>query len=113
MSDGTQTLYFLDPDTFEVLGRLEVHDNDVPVANLNELEYILCEIYANVWPTNRIARISPETGQVLGWFDLEGLLRGEERSQRCGVLNGIAYDAKHDRLFITGKNWPTLFEVAL
>ena len=113
MSDGTQTLYFLDPDTFEELRRLEVHDKDVPIANLNELDYIRGEIYANIWPTDRIARISPETGQVLGWVDLEGLLRGKERSPRCGVLNGIAYDAKHDRLFITGKNWPKLFELVL
>ena len=113
MSDGTQTLYFLEPDTFKELGRLEVHDKDVPITNLNELEYIQGEIYANVWPTNRIARISPETGQVLGWLDLKGLLREEERSPRCGVLNGIAYDVKHDRLFITGKNWPKLFELVL
>ena len=114
MSDGTSTLYFLEPDTFDEIKRIEVYDTDVPVTKLNELEYVQGEIYANVWPTNRIARISPETGQVTGWIDLNGLLSEEEElSQRCDVLNGIAYDAKHDRLFITGKCWPKLFEIDL
>jgi glutamine cyclotransferase len=113
MSDGTSTLLFWDPDTFEELGRIEVHDRGVSITHLNELEYVKGEVYANVWPTNRIARISPETGQVVGWIDLEGLLSEEDRSQPIGVLNGIAYDAKHDRLFITGKYWPKLFEIKL
>ncbi len=113
MSDGTETLYFLNPDTFEELGRIEVLDKGVPITNLNELEYIKGEIYANVWLTNRIARISPETGQVVGWIYLEGLLSEEDRLQPVDVLNGIAYDAKHDRLFITGKYWPKLFEIEL
>ncbi len=111
MSDGTATLYFLNPDTFEEIRRIEVHDKDVPIANLNELEYIQGEIYANVWLTNRIARITPETGQVVGWINLEGLLSEEDCSQPVNVLNGIAYGAKHDRLFITGKYWPKLFEI--
>ena len=113
MSDGTATLYFLNPDTFEEIGQIEVRDKGVPVTNLNELEYIKGEIYANVWLTNRIARISPETGQVVGWIYLEGLLSEEDRLQPVDVLNGIAYDAKHDRLFITGKYWPKLFEIEL
>ncbi len=113
MSDGTSTLHFLDPDTFEELGRIEVRDRGVPITHLNELEYVKGEIYTNVWPTNRIARITPETGQVVGWIDLEGLLSEKDRSQPVDVLNGIAYDAKHDRLFVTGKYWPKLFEIEL
>ncbi len=113
MSDGTSTLHFLDPNTFEETGRIEVRDRGVPITNLNELEYVKGEIYANVWRTNRIARISPETGQVVGWIDLEGLISEEDRSQPVDVLNGIAYDAKHDRLFVTGKYWPKLFEIEL
>jgi glutamine cyclotransferase len=113
MSDGTATLHFLDTDTFEEIERIEVHDNGVPVTNLNELEYVNGEVYANVWQTNRIARISPETGQVVGWIDLEGLLSEEDFVHPVDVLNGIAYDAEHDRLFVTGKYWPKLFEIKL
>jgi glutamine cyclotransferase len=112
MSDGSSTLYFIDPKTFEGLGRIEVHDDDKPVTRLNELEYVLGEIYANVWLTDRICRISPETGEVIGWIDLEGLLNPEEQNQ-AGVLNGIAYDVNHNRLFVTGKLWPTVFEIIL
>ena len=111
MSDGTSALYFLNPDTFEEIGQIEVRDKGVPIINLNELEYIQGEIYANVWRTNHIARISPETGQVVGWIDLKGLLSEENRSE--DVLNGIAYDAKQDRIFVTGKCWPKLFEIKL
>ena len=113
MSDGTATLYFLNPDNFEVIGRIEVKDKDMPIANLNELEYIRGEIYANIWQTDRIARISPKTGQVVGWINLKGLLSEEDRLQSVDVLNGIAYDAKRDRLFVTGKLWPKLFEIEL
>lgn len=113
MSDGTSTLYFLDPQTFREVDRLEVHTRDGPVSRLNELEYVQGEIYANVWKTDRIARISPQTGEVVGWIDLEGLLRPEDRNSRIDVLNGIAYDAKNDRLFVTGKLWPKLFEIEL
>jgi glutamine cyclotransferase len=113
MSDGTSTLYFLDPQTFQEVHRLEVHTRDGPVSRLNELEYVQGEIYANVWQTDRIARISPETGEVIGWIDLEGLLRPEDRDRRVDVLNGIAYDVKDDRLFVTGKLWPKLFEIEL
>jgi glutamine cyclotransferase len=113
MSDGTSTLYLLDPQTFQEVGRLEVHTRDGPVSRLNELEYVQGEIYANVWKTDRIARISPQTGEVVGWIDLEGLLRQEDRNRRIDVLNGIAYDVKNDRLFVTGKLWPKLFEIEL
>lgn len=112
MSDGTSTLRFLDPQTLEEIGQLEVFDNRGPVTRLNELEYIQGEIYANVWQTDRVARIAPETGRVIGWIDLGGLLTTEERSQ-SDVLNGIAYDAEADRLFVTGKLWPKLFEIEL
>jgi glutamine cyclotransferase len=113
MSDGTSTLYFLDPQTFQEVNRLEVHTRDGPVSRLNELEYVQGEIYANVWQTDRIAKISPESGEVIGWIDLEGLLRPEDRDRRVDVLNGIAYDVKNDRLFVTGKLWPKLFEIKL
>ena len=113
MSDGTATLYFLNPETFEEVRRIEVHDMGVPLTNLNELEYIQGEIYANVWLTNRIAIISPETGRVVGWIDLGGLLSKEDRLQPVDVLNGIAFDAPRDRLFVTGKYWPKLFEIKL
>ena len=107
MSDGTATLYFLDPETFEPIGTLQVHDANGPVKNINELEYIQGEIYANVWKQNRIARISPQTGEVIGWIDLGGLCTWK------GVLNGIAYDNEHDRLFVTGKLWPYIYEIKL
>ncbi|MDH4268876.1 MAG: glutaminyl-peptide cyclotransferase [Dehalococcoidia bacterium] len=113
MSDGTSTLHFLDPQTFEEIGQLEVFDNDGPIARLNELEYIQGEIYANVWQTDLVARIAPETGRVIGWVDLRGLLTAEDRSEPVDVLNGIAYDAEADRLFVTGKLWPKLFEIEL
>ena len=113
MSDGTPTLYFLDPETLEEVDSIEVTDEGVPVTMLNELEYIQGEIYANVWQTDHIARISPDSGQVVGWIELEGLLSAEYRSQSVDVLNGIAYDAENDRLFVTGKLWPRLFEIEL
>jgi glutamine cyclotransferase len=113
MSDGTSTLHFLDPQTFEEIGHLEVFDNDGSVTRLNELEYVQGEIYANVWQTDWVARIAPETGRVIGWVDLAGLLTTEDRSEPVDVLNGIAYDAKNDCLFVTGKLWPKLFEIEL
>jgi glutaminyl-peptide cyclotransferase len=113
MSDGTATLHFLDPETFVEVGQVEVYDVDGPVVRLNELEYIGGEIYANIWQTDRIVRIDPQTGQVLGWVDLSGLLSPEDRQQPVDVLNGIAYDPASDRLFVTGKLWPKLFEIEL
>lgn len=113
MSDGTSVLHFLDPESFEEIGHVEVVDVDGPVTRLNELEYINGEVYANVWKTDLIARIAPETGRVAGWIDLEGLLSEEDRSPPVDVLNGIAYDEENDRLFVTGKLWPKLFEIEL
>ena len=111
LSDGTASLRFLNPQTFAVERTLTVRDHGKPIDQLNELEYVHGEIYANVWMSNRIARISPATGNVLGWIDLTGLLPIVEQSSPNAVLNGIAYDAAHDRLFVTGKLWPKLFEV--
>ena len=113
MSDGTSILYFLDTESYKEIGRIEVRDNKVPVYHLNELEYVKGLILANVWKTERIAQISPETGEVVGWIDLRGLLRPEERVQRVDVLNGIAYDQRNDRIFVTGKLWPKLYEIEL
>jgi len=113
MSDGTDVLRFLDPESLQETGRLEVREEDTPVTRLNELEFIQGEIFANVWQTDHIARISPDTGQVLAWIDLTGLLPPEDRGENVGVLNGIAYDAVADRLFVTGKLWPRLFEITL
>lgn len=111
MSDGTETIHFLDPNTFEQVQSIRVTDRGKPVQNLNELEYIHGEIYANVWMTNHIARISPETGKVLGWINLAGILPSVEVRDEGAVLNGIAYDAAHNRLFVTGKLWPRLFQI--
>jgi glutaminyl-peptide cyclotransferase len=110
-SDGTSEIRFFDPQTFREVRHITVKDHERPVTELNELEYIHGQIYANVWHTDRIARISPATGQVLGWIDLSGLLPPGSVSDPEAVLNGIAYDAAHDRLFVTGKLWPKLFEI--
>jgi glutaminyl-peptide cyclotransferase len=112
MSDGTPTLRSLDPATFKETGRLVVEDGGVPVDDLNELEVVKGEIFANVWQTERIARISPTTGQVTGWIDLSGILPPREATG-VDVMNGIAYDAAGDRLFVTGKLWPKVFEVRI
>jgi glutamine cyclotransferase len=112
MSDGSAQLRFLDPATLQETGRVTVRDNGRPVINLNELEYIKGEIYANVWTTHRLARINPSDGRVTGWIDLTGLLTPTERAN-ADVLNGIAYDAATDRLFVTGKWWPRVFEIRL
>jgi glutamine cyclotransferase len=111
LSDGSSTLRFLDPMNFHELRKITVKDHGNPIDKLNELEYIHGEIYANIWYSDRIARISPATGQVLGWIDLTGLLPPAEHADPDAVLNGIAYDAAHDRLFVTGKLWPKLFEI--
>jgi len=113
MSDGTATLHFLDPETFVEIYQIEVTANDIPVTGINELEYIQGEIYTNIWQTELIARIDPLTGQVVGWIDLKGILSPENHSETVDVLNGIAYDAKNERLFVTGKFWPKLFEIEL
>jgi glutaminyl-peptide cyclotransferase len=111
LSDGTETLRFLDPGTFRETRRVVVRDRGVPVNQLNELEYVRGEVYANVWHTDRIARISPQSGQVTGWIDLRGLLSPVYRLDPEAVLNGIAYDSTNNRLFVTGKLWPQLFEI--
>jgi glutamine cyclotransferase len=108
MSDGTAHLYFLDPATFKILDSVLVMDNGVAVEKLNELEFIRGEVFANIWQTDSIIRIDPKTGEVLGWIDLSGILPVEERTAQTNVLNGIAYDAVSDRLFITGKFWPKI-----
>jgi glutaminyl-peptide cyclotransferase len=112
MSDGSAALRFLDPATFAERRRMVISDAGVPVLNLNEVEYVRGEIYANVWQTDTIVRIAPDSGRVLGWIDLRGLLTGAERAS-TDVLNGIAYDAAHDRLFVTGKLWPKVFEIKI
>lgn len=112
MSDGSSTLRFIDPKTLKETGRLQVRDAGQPLEKLNELEVVKGEILANVWQSNRIARISPRTGAVTGWIDLAGLLDPRE-AQQVDVLNGIAYDEKRDRLFVTGKLWPKLFEIKI
>jgi glutamine cyclotransferase len=109
MSDGTATLYFLDPETFQIIGQIEVRDEE-PVTKLNELEYIDGRVYANIWMEEKIAIINPQTGQVTGWINLEGLEAGNPNAD---VLNGIAYDAEADRLFVTGKLWANLYEIEL
>jgi glutamine cyclotransferase len=111
MSDGTSNLYFLDPESFEEQKKVEVTDRGRSVPLLNELEYVNGEVYANVWMTDLIAMISPDTGKVIGWIDLTGILK--ERNETDNVLNGIAYDSQGDRLFVTGKLWPKLFEIEL
>lgn len=113
MSDGTPTLRILDPLTMKEKRRLTVTAGGKPVANLNELEWVKGEILANIWMTNRIARINPMTGNVIGWIDLSGLPETLVTLNPDAVPNGIAYDAQHDRLFITGKYWPHLYEIRL
>jgi glutamine cyclotransferase len=113
MSDGSSTLTFRDPETFAETGRIQVFADGQPVDRLNELEYIDGEVWANIWQTNSIARIDPETGQVSSWLDLTGLLDTRNLTETVDVLNGIAYDAENGRHFVTGKLWPTLFEIEL
>jgi glutamine cyclotransferase len=110
MSDGTPNLRFLDPSTFHEQSRVNVHDHNGSVDDLNELEFVKGSVYANVWLTERIAIISPDNGRVTAWVDLTGL-RPRQGAPGDDVLNGIAYDAAGDRLFVTGKLWPKLFEI--
>ena len=112
MSDGTSNLYFLNPETFEKVGQVAVRDDSGPVTEINELEYIKGDVYANIWLQERIAIINPQTGQVKAWIYFTGIQTMMNRSGD-DVLNGIAYDADGDRLFITGKKWPELFEIKL
>jgi glutaminyl-peptide cyclotransferase len=113
LSDGTSFLRFIDPNSFRETKRIQVRDDQGPVDKLNELEYIHGQIYANIWQTDRIARISPVSGRVLSWVDLTGLIDKRELSSPDAVLNGIAYDSASNRLFVTGKLWPRLFELKI
>lgn len=113
MSDGTSEIRVLDADTLAERRRIKVHDGDSPITQLNELEIVEGEIFANIWQTNRIARISPRTGEVVGWIDLTGILSPIYRLESGAVLNGIAYDSARKRLFVTGKLWPSVFEIRL
>ena len=113
MSDGTPEIRVLNPQSLKKVRRIKVHDGASPIQELNELEFINGEIFANIWQTDRIARISPRTGKVVGWIDLSGLLSPMYRRTPDAVLNGIAYDAQGKRLFVTGKLWPNVFEITL
>jgi len=111
MSDGTNVLYFYDPESFTVLSRLEVYDDREKVDSLNELEFINGEIWANIWMKDIIARIDPASGRVIGYLDLKGILSDPDTDTSVNVLNGIAWDSTQNRIFVTGKNWPKLFEI--
>ena len=113
MSDGTAQIRVLDPETFAEKRHFTVRDGDHSIDQLNELEFVEGEIFANVWQTDRIARISPQSGKVVGWIDLSGLLSPVYHRESGAVLNGIAYDSNRKRLFVTGKLWPSIFEIQL
>jgi glutamine cyclotransferase len=113
MSDGSNRIRFLDPDSFRVTKTIAVTDGRTPVNELNELEYVNGEIYANIWHDQRIVTIDPQNGRVTGWIDLTGLLQPGAVHDEEAVLNGIAFDQAGNRLFVTGKLWPQLFEIKL
>ena len=113
MGDGSNVLYFYEPEMFTVVSRIEVYDNEKKIDSLNELEYIDGEIWANMWMKDQIARIDPLSGKVLAYIDLGGLLPPEERNSNTDVLNGIAWDKETNRIFVTGKNWPKLYEIKI
>jgi glutamine cyclotransferase len=113
MSDGTAIIRFIDPTSFEVVKRITAHGPEGKINKLNELEYVNGEIWANIWYEDRIVRLSPDNGEVLGWVDLSGLYPRSKRGSNEDVLNGIAYDAETKRLLVTGKNWPKLYEITV
>jgi len=113
MSDGTNILYIIEPESFNVLRSIEVYDNKAKVQELNELEYINGEIWANIWQTDLIARINPSSGKVIAYIDLKGILKDPQTDTGINVLNGIAWDSSTGRIFVTGKNWPKLFEIKI
>ena len=113
LSDGSDILYFMDPKSFVVVGKLEIYDDKGKVSKLNELEYINGKIYANIWGKDLIARINPQTGHVSSWINLEGLLSDEDKKKRVDVLNGIAYNPENKTLLVTGKLWPKIFEIEI
>ena len=110
MSDGTSNLYFLDPTTFQKTGQVSVHDGNTSVTNINELEYVNGDVYANIWLQQKIAIINPQNGQVKGWIDLSGIYQSNDPN---AVLNGIAYDSQTNRLYVTGKDWPNLYQITI
>ena len=113
MSDGSNIISFHEAEMFTEVSEIEVYDNERKVEKLNELEYINGEIWANIWMTDMIARIEPASGKILGYVDLKGLLPEKEREVDTDVLNGIAFDKQGDRIFVTGKNWPHLYEIVV
>lgn len=113
ISDGSSNIYFVDPETFKIKNTIGVENNQGPVNDLNELEYINGFIFANVYQTDMIVKIDPESGHVVGTLNFSGLLPDMEKTDRTDVLNGIAYDSSRNMLFITGKRWPKLYEVKL
>lgn len=113
MSDGSNILYYFEPEMFTVVSRIEVYDNEKKVEQLNELEYINGEIWANIWTTDLIARIDKVSGKVISYIDLKGILPESERNAETDVLNGIAYDIQGKRIFVTGKKWPKLYEIRI
>lgn len=113
MSDGSNFLYFLDPELFTVISKIEVYDNEKKVDSLNELELINGRIWANIWQKDLIAMIDPASGKVLAYINLTGILPQSDRESGADVLNGIAWDSRSNRIFVTGKWWPKLFEIKL
>lgn len=117
MSDGSAQLSFIDPKSYQIINQITVIDEEQPVEMLNELEYINGFVYANIWLTDRIVIVDPSDGQVQGWINLSGLLDNDPsvdlRNHKTDVLNGIAYDSDTDRLFVTGKLWPRLYQIEL
>jgi glutamine cyclotransferase len=112
-SNGSNKLQYLDPNNHQVVKTLEVFEGENPLMQINELEYIKGQIFANIWRADRIVIIDPASGKVTGTIDMRGLLSPSEQTRETDVLNGIAYDAKNDRIFVTGKNWPKIFEIKI
>jgi glutamine cyclotransferase len=110
VSDGTSNLYFLDPTSFQKTGQVSVHDGNNSVTNINELEYVNGDVYANIWLQQKIAIINAQNGLVKGWIDLSGIYQSNDPN---AVLNGIAYDSQTDRLYVTGKDWPNLYQITI
>ncbi|MDR2204138.1 MAG: glutaminyl-peptide cyclotransferase [Nitrososphaerota archaeon] len=113
MSDGTSNLYFIDPNTYQTINTINVHDTEGSVDNLNELEYINGTIYANIWHNTKIAIINPTTGQIEAYIDLKEIAQPHTKNNSEAVLNGIAYNTQTNQLYITGKNWPTIYEIKI
>ena len=113
MTDGSNFLYTIDPNTFDVISKVEVYDNKGPIDNLNELEYVNGLVYANIYMTDKIVIIDPASGKIVEYLDMNGLLKPSDKKPDTDVLNGIAYNLKTGRFYVTGKNWPKLFEIEI